>query len=185
MARGPWKRDPITGLPLGELQKIDEQFLNADGQLNVGLFRDSSIFNVSSVCAAAFGSAVNVARVRNSMLCDPRFYHHPITDPDCRLITITTHINSAEYYGDIRRAENEDRRRANLWRGRCSPDQKVTQPVGGITSSSGGEAFSTEVRSGAVVPDDVGTASVGADGGGPSRTDIGSFFVNWSSSRAP
>jgi hypothetical protein len=117
VARGPWKRDPVTGLTPGELGRIDESFLTPEGELDRSQFSDCNLFRVNSITAAAFGPGVNVSRTAPAMLADPRLHHYPITDPEGRRVSVATHVNSAAAYGELVRSANEHRRLANLRQG--------------------------------------------------------------------
>lgn len=157
MARGPWRRDPLTGLPLGKLEQVDEQYLDDDGTLNVDLFPDCDVFNVSSASAVAFGAQVNVAKSRDSMLNDPRFHFYPITDPEGRLISLATNCVSAGYVGEICRSENEERRRANLLRRGRARDVGASSTLPDdvdVTAIDDGEAGNTAFPAGSfsIVP---------------------------------
>ncbi len=51
MSREPWKRDPLTGIPVATLAQLDEARLAADGSLNIELPSDCNLFCVNSIAA--------------------------------------------------------------------------------------------------------------------------------------
>jgi hypothetical protein len=136
VARGPWRRDPGTGLTPAESDRIDEAYLTPEGKLDLSRFRDCNLFRVNSATAAAFGPGVNVSRTAPAMLTDPRFHHYTIPDPDGRRVTVATHVNSAAAYGELVRSENEHRRRANLWQGPTTKPFSLSGRMGLSTASA-------------------------------------------------
>ena len=100
MSRGPWKRDPLTGIPLATLAQLDEAQLAADGSLNIELPSDCNLFCVNSIAALCGFRDAGYFRdeVLTRLDCPIRVRMIELTTAESRRVVATiyaTHTNSA------------------------------------------------------------------------------------------
>lgn len=96
MSKAPWKRCPITGLPV---RQIPEEYLTASGEFDVSSFPGCNLFDDRSIAAeAGFGMRVDNWKARGLAPCSSYWHLIPIVD-DGAVLTYATHTNSAQAGG--------------------------------------------------------------------------------------
>lgn len=106
MAKAPWKRDAVSGLPIKRLDGLDRPFLVSSGGINPSAFRGDDgvqcdVFNVKSMAALAGYTPVYF---ENVVLRDPLFHTVPIKTLTGKTIGYATRAESAMIGGEMIRA---------------------------------------------------------------------------------
>ena len=135
MSKGPWKRDPKSGLSLAAITKVlpdlegkpcrvgllADEVQNDDGTLKTEAFPDCNVFHVNTATWLASGlpegKKPNVKRLKERILNSSRCHFYPIETEDGKLIGMASHSTSFQAWGEWDRAERAENSRKNLKRG--------------------------------------------------------------------
>ena len=129
MARGSWRRCPVTGLSVEKLKRqADEGFLRPDGSFNPEVRPDCNLFDIRSV-SAALGYADHRYCGDVVLSNRPEGLNIEPLKLGPNLLLYPTHENSAAYWCEHHRPRTRAVSDANLRRGR-----PITDP----SSGSGG-----------------------------------------------